>query len=65
MGKELRSKEHLATQAYLESIGIPTLGEIKAPGKMEGGDVLWIDEKPSPSAAATARTTRASASSRS
>ena len=30
---------------YLESIGIPTLGEIKAPGKMEGGDVLWIDEK--------------------
>ena len=45
MGKELRSKEHLATQAYLESIGIPTLGEIKAPGKMEGGDVLWIDEK--------------------
>lgn len=45
MGKELRSKEYLATKAYLESIGIPTLGEIKAPGKMEGGDVLWIDEK--------------------
>ena len=45
MGKELRSREYLATKAYLESIGIPTLGEIKAPGKMEGGDVLWIDEK--------------------
>ncbi|QIB70544.1 amidinotransferase [Aminipila butyrica] len=45
MGKELRSKEYLATKAYLESIGIPTLGEIQAPGKMEGGDVLWIDEK--------------------
>lgn len=45
MGKELRSKEYLATKAYLESIGIPTLGEIKAPGKMEGGDVLWIDER--------------------
>lgn len=45
MGKELRSKEYLASKAYLESIGIPTLGEIKAPGKMEGGDVLWIDEK--------------------
>lgn len=45
MGKELRSKEYLATRAYLESIGVPTLGEIKAPGKMEGGDVLWIDEK--------------------
>ena len=45
MGKALRSKEYLATKAYLESIGVPTLGEIKAPGKMEGGDVLWIDEK--------------------
>lgn len=45
MGKQLRSKEYLATKEYLESIGIPTLGEIKAPGKMEGGDVLWIDEK--------------------
>lgn len=45
MGKELRSKEYLATKAYLESIGVPTLGEITAPGKMEGGDVLWIDEK--------------------
>ena len=45
MGKELRSKEYLATQQYLESIGIPKLGVIQAPGKMEGGDVLWIDEK--------------------
>lgn len=45
MGKALRSREYLATRAYLESIGVPTLGEIKAPGKMEGGDVLWIDEK--------------------
>lgn len=45
MGKELRGREREATREYLESIGIPTLGEIKAPGKMEGGDVLWIDEK--------------------
>lgn len=45
MGKVLRGKEYLATKEYLEKIGIPTLGEIKAPGKMEGGDVLWIDEK--------------------
>lgn len=45
MGKQLRSREYLATREYLESIGIPTLGEIKAPGKMEGGDVLWIDER--------------------
>lgn len=45
MGKALRSKEYLATKEYLESIGVPTLGEIIPPGKMEGGDVLWIDEK--------------------
>ena len=45
MGKALRSPERLATRAYLESIGVPTLGEITPPGKMEGGDVLWIDEK--------------------
>lgn len=45
MGKELRSKEYMATKEKLESIGVPTLGEIKAPGKMEGGDVLWIDKK--------------------
>ena len=45
MGKELRSREYLATQQYLESLGIPTLGVIQSPGKMEGGDVLWIDEK--------------------
>ena len=44
-GKALRSPERLATRAYLESIGVPTLGEITPPGKMEGGDVLWIDEK--------------------
>ena len=44
MGKQLRSKEHLATREYLESIGIPTLGEITPPGKMEGGDVLWLDD---------------------
>lgn len=45
MGKELRGREREATRAFLEEIGIPTLGQIEAPGKMEGGDVLWIDEK--------------------
>ena len=45
MGKAVRGKEHVATRAYLESIGIPTLGVITAPGKIEGGDVLWLDEK--------------------
>ena len=45
MGKELRSKEYLATEEYLKSIGIPTLGYIKSPGKMEGGDIVWLDER--------------------
>ena len=43
MGKELRNEERLATEAFLTEHGVPTLGYIKAPGKMEGGDVLWID----------------------
>ena len=45
MGKALRSGESYATEEYLKSIGVPTLGRITAPGKMEGGDVLWLDEK--------------------
>lgn len=45
MGKELRSKEFQATEEFLKSQGVPTLGRITPPGKMEGGDVLWIDER--------------------
>ena len=43
-GKELRSKERLATEEFLVAKGVPTLGYITPPGKMEGGDVLWINE---------------------
>lgn len=45
MGKELRRGEPDATRKYLESLGIPTLGLIEGEGKMEGGDVVWIDNK--------------------
>lgn len=45
MGKKLREGEPTATRIYLESIGVPTLGLIEGAGKMEGGDVVWIDEK--------------------
>jgi len=45
MGKKSRKAEPAAAKAYLESIGIPTLGQIEAPGTVEGGDVLWLDEK--------------------
>lgn len=45
MGKELRKNESRVTEEFLKSNGVPTLGHIEAPGKMEGGDVVWIDEK--------------------
>lgn len=45
MGKKLRKGEPPATRRYLESIGIPTLGVIGGEGKMEGGDVVWMDER--------------------
>jgi len=45
MGKELRKGEPNATRNYLESIGVPTLGCIEGAGKMEGGDVVWIDDR--------------------
>jgi len=45
MGKRLRKGEPNATQNFLESIDIPTLGYIEGKGKMEGGDVVWIDNE--------------------
>jgi N-dimethylarginine dimethylaminohydrolase len=45
MGKKLRQGEPPATRNYLESIGIPTLGAIGGKGRMEGGDVVWMDER--------------------
>ena len=45
MGKKLRGMEWLAAKDYLESIGVPTLGVITAPGKIEGGDIVWLDNE--------------------
>lgn len=44
MGKEERKAEAAAIGRYLDKTGIPVLGEIKAPGKIEGGDVVWFDD---------------------
>jgi dimethylargininase len=44
MGKTLRLPEnalHAKTYKYLE---IPILGQIKAPGTLEGGDTFWLDD---------------------
>lgn len=45
MGKKDRFKEPKLMENYLNSIGIPTLGRIKYPGILEGGDVVWIKER--------------------
>lgn len=43
MGKEARLGEPELHKWYYHTHKIPILGEIKAPGTLEGGDVAWID----------------------
>ena len=43
MGKPARRLEPKVNGAHLESLGIPVIGEIMAPGQLEGGDLVWID----------------------
>jgi len=45
MGKKARLPEPQAVGTYFESIGVPILGQIEAPGTLEGGDVVWVDER--------------------
>lgn len=45
VGKQLRRGETGATKNFLKSLGVPILGEISGEGTMEGGDVVWLDEK--------------------
>ena len=45
MGKKSRLPESDAIEKFFNSIQIPILGKIKTPGILEGGDVVWIDEK--------------------
>lgn len=44
MGKKERKPEAAAAGRYFKEIGLPILGEIKAPGQIEGGDVVWFDD---------------------
>jgi len=43
MGKPARHGEPEVNGAHLEKLGIPVIGEITAPGCIEGGDLVWID----------------------
>lgn len=45
MGKAARRGEAQAAGAYLETIGVPMLGRIEPPGTLEGGDVVWLDQR--------------------
>ncbi|HJL86108.1 MAG: arginine deiminase family protein [SAR324 cluster bacterium] len=43
MGKAERTGEPPVSADFLESQGFTILGRIEPPGKMEGGDLIWLD----------------------
>ena len=45
MGKKQREPETLMMKNYLDEIGIPIFGEIENEGTLEGGDVIWVNDK--------------------
>ena len=45
MGKRLRRNEPAAQKAAFRALGIPVVGEITEPGCLEGGDVVWLDDR--------------------
>jgi N-dimethylarginine dimethylaminohydrolase len=45
MGKEQRQHETGVMKDFLIELGIPVLGAITGKSRMEGGDVVWLDEQ--------------------
>ncbi|UCD64011.1 MAG: amidinotransferase [Candidatus Zixiibacteriota bacterium] len=45
MGKVERGGEPSACGDYLKRMGVPVLGAISGGARLEGGDVVWLDEK--------------------
>lgn len=45
MGKSCRKEEPGRHRGFYEERGIPVLGEIRAPGTAEAGDMVWLDER--------------------
>jgi len=45
MGKAERRGEPAAMSEYFAKLGVPILGVISGVGTLEGGDVVWIDER--------------------
>jgi len=45
MGKSARLSEPFAAGKYLAELGLPLLGRITGNGRLESGDLLWLDER--------------------
>lgn len=45
MGKPAREAEPAAQEAAFRAVGYPIVGTIAAPGRLEGGDVAWLDRR--------------------
>jgi N-dimethylarginine dimethylaminohydrolase len=45
MGKGKRQGESPVAEEFLREQGIPIIGSITGEGKLEGGDLVWIDER--------------------
>lgn len=45
MGKSARDGEPGAMERVLRGVGVPIVGRIGGAGRLEGGDVAWIDER--------------------
>jgi len=45
MGKDARDGEPAAVERACRRAGIPLVGRIRGSGRLEGGDVAWIDER--------------------
>lgn len=45
MGKALRRGEEALIKQTLLELNVPVLGELSSPAQVEGGDLLWLDEK--------------------
>lgn len=45
MGKAARKTEPAAIKEFLTELGVPILGAIEGDGRLEGGDVVWIDQR--------------------
>jgi len=45
MGKALRAGEPAAQEAAFARWNIPVVGRIEPPGRLEGGDVVWLDDR--------------------